>query len=182
MILPIYVYGATILTQIAVPIEENSLEIQQLVSDMFETMYFADGVGLAAPQIGKNIQLFVVDVGAAYKDETSGKYKKAFINPKIIERTEETSECSEGCLSVPDIHIDVTRAEGVLVEYLDENFESRSEWFHGFFARAIQHEYDHLQGIVITDKAAPIRKQLLRSKLSRISKGEAQTTYRTKVR
>jgi peptide deformylase len=181
MILPIYVYGATVLTQIAVPIENTTTEIKQLVEDMFETMYFADGVGLAAPQIGKSIRLFVVDVSAAYEDNT-GAYKRAFINPTIIERTANQVECSEGCLSVPDIQIDVTRSEGVLIEYRDENFELKTEWFHGFFARAVQHEYDHLDGIVITDKAAPIRKQLLRSKLNRISKGESQTHYRTKVR
>lgn len=182
MILPIYVYGATVLTQIATPVESNSPELRQLIADMFETMYFAEGVGLAAPQIGKSIRIFVVDVSAAYEDDHTGTYKRAFINPRILEKTEEQVECAEGCLSVPDIQIDVTRAEGVLVEYRDENFELKTEWFHGYFARAVQHEYDHLDGIVITDKAAPIRRQLLRARLNKISKGESKPHYRTKLR
>lgn len=182
MILPIYVYGAAVLTQIAVPVKEDSPEIRQLVADMFDTMYNADGVGLAAPQVGHSLRIFVVDVSAAYEDSEPGQYKKAFINPIILERTESLEEASEGCLSVPDIQIDVKRSEGVLVEYLDENFQAHKEWFHGFYARAVQHEYDHLDGVVITDKAAPIRKQLLRAKLLRISKGEAKAAYRTKIR
>ena len=188
MILPIYVYGSDVLREKAREIDINSLgikeEVKKLVEDMFETMYQADGVGLAAPQIGKLIRVLVVD-GAPLADDDVPElkdFKRALINPVIVEESEETVEYSEGCLSIPDIHADVMRPEKIRVAYLDENLEHREEFFEGFACRMVQHEMDHLDGVLFVDRVAPIRKKMIQSKLNHIKSGKKKTTYKTALK
>lgn len=181
MIYPIYVYGSGVLRKECVEIEENYPELPKLIEDMFATMYATDGVGLAAPQIGKDIRLFVVDATPfAEDDQTAKDFKKVFINPEIYEESEEEVLLNEGCLSVPGIHEDVYRPESVRINYLDENFEEHDEELTGWPARIVQHEYDHLEGLVFTDRLSTIRKTLLRNKLNAMAKGKFSCAYRTK--
>ena len=156
-------------------------DLSKLIEDMFLTMDAADGCGLAAPQIGKNIRLFVVDCSPwGEEDEACKDYRRAFINPEIYEVSEETGLFNEGCLSLPGLHEDVRRPLAIRMRYLDENFEEHDELFEGFRARVIQHEYDHLDGKVFTDRLAPLRRQLLKSKLLAMSKGKYRAAYKTK--
>lgn len=181
MIYPIYVYGSGVLRKECVEIEENYPELPKLIEDMFATMYATDGVGLAAPQIGKDIRLFVVDATPfAEDDQTAKDFKKVFINPEIYEESEEEVLLNEGCLSVPGIHEDVYRPESVRINYLDENFEEHDVELTGWPARIVQHEYDHLEGLVFTDRLSTIRKTLLRNKLNAMAKGKFSCAYRTK--
>lgn len=182
MIYPITVYGDPLLRQIAKPIDKDFEELPKLLEDMFETMYFSDGVGLAAPQIGKSIRIFVIDASSAAEDEPALEgFKKAFINPEIIELSGDEWAFNEGCLSVPEIREDIIRPETVRIKYLDENFVEHDETYSGFASRVIQHEYDHLEGKLFVDKVNPLKKRLLKSKLIAISKGKVATKYRQKL-
>lgn len=180
MIYPITVYGEPLLRKVAEPIAKNMDGLQQLIDDMFETMYHSDGVGLAAPQIGKSLRIFVIDASSAADDdepELEG-FKKAFINPEILERRGDEWVMNEGCLSLPEIREDVSRPEFVKIRYVDENFVEHVEEYGGFAARVIQHEYDHLEGILFIDYLSPLRKRMLKGKLTAISKGKVHPAYR----
>ncbi len=181
MILPIVVYGSPVLKAENSNIDPSFPDLPKLVADMFETMYVAEGVGLAAPQIGRNIRLFVIDTSPWADDEPElENFKKAFINPEIYERSDETCYFNEGCLSLPGLHEDVVRPTSIKMRWLDENFEPHDAEFTGRAARVIQHEYDHLQGVVFTDRLAPLRKTLIKSKLANFAKGRFSASYRTK--
>lgn len=181
MIYPIVIFGSEVLRKPSVELTPDYPDLKKLIEDLFLTMASADGVGLAAPQIGKNIRLFVVDCSPwGDEDEACKEYKRAFINPEIYEVSEETELFNEGCLSLPGLHEDVRRPVAVKMRYLDENFEPHDELFDGFRARVIQHEYDHLDGKVFTDRLSPLRRQLLKSKLLGMSKGKYRCSYKTK--
>lgn len=185
MLLPIYLYGHPVLRKIAEPIDEaeNTPELQKLISDMWETMYHSEGVGLAAPQIGKSIQLVVLDGSAlAETFPECADSKMVLINPEL-EPTEDAEMVShdEGCLSLPGLAEAVKRPNKIRMNWLDENLEEHEQVFSGFLARIIQHECDHLIGKVYTDRISPIRKQLIKSKLSNIVKGRVACDYRVKA-
>ena len=181
MIYPIVIFGAEVLRKPSVELTADYPDLKKLIEDMFLTMAAADGCGLAAPQIGKNIRLFVVDCSAwGEEDEACKDYRKAFINPEIYEVSEETELFNEGCLSLPGLHEDVRRPIAIRMRYLDENLEPHDELFDGFRARVIQHEYDHLEGKVFTDRLSPLRRQLLKSILVGMSKGKYRCAYKTK--
>lgn len=181
MILPIVAYGSPVLKKKASPIDKDYPGLSELIENMWETMYEAQGVGLAAPQIGLPIRLFLVDADPFSEDEPGLEgFKKVFINPEIIEETGEEWSFNEGCLSIPDIREDVSRKEKLRIRYMDENFESHEEEYDGLAARVIQHEYDHIEGILFTDKLSPIRKRLIKGKLNNIEKGNIRVSYRMK--
>jgi peptide deformylase len=192
MILPIVAYGDPVLKKEAVEIEKDYEGLKDLLANMFETMYEASGVGLAAPQIGKSIRLFIVDASPfAQQDEDDEEeldemskacdgFKKVFINPIIEEESGEEWGFNEGCLSIPKIREEVFRQPKILVTYFDENFEFHEEEFEGYQARIIQHEYDHVEGILFTDHLAPLKKRLLKKRLLNISKGDVDVDYRMK--
>ena len=181
MIYPIYIYGSAVLRKECVEIDQSYPELPKLIEDMFATMYASNGVGLAAPQIGKDIRLFVVD-GTPFDDvdPTAKDFKRVFINPEIYEESEEEVLLNEGCLSVPGINEDVYRPESIRINYLDENFVEHDEELTGWPARIVQHEYDHLDGLVFTDLLSTIRKTLLRNKLNAMAKGTYSCSYRAK--
>jgi peptide deformylase len=182
MIYPIVVYGHPILRKVAADIEKDYPELGNLITDMFETMYNAEGLGLAAPQIGKSIRIFVIDGKPAADDEPSLiDFKKAFINPHITERSGELMPMNEGCLSIPNIHEEVLRESHVRINYYDEQWNYHDEVYDGYKARIIQHEYDHLDGVMFTDKVNLLRRKLLKSKLTAIEKGKFEATYKTTV-
>ena len=184
MIYPIVVYGDPVLRQKAKDIEAGT-DLTTLIQDMFETMYSAQGIGLAAPQIGKPVRLFVVD-GTALKDddddETGGEnmegFKKAFINPLILQEEGEPWEFEEGCLSIPNIREKVSRKESLKIRYYDEQWNLVEEEYGGIKARIIQHEYDHIEGKLFIDYLTPLKKRMLKGKLNDISRGEVDTEYR----
>lgn len=177
MIRPIYTYGQPVLRKKAQRIpNDGSVDIEQLVADMFETMYAAHGVGLAAPQIGLSQRIFVVD--AASMEEGLQDFKKVFINPQIIEERGETWEFEEGCLSIPDIRERVARQAEITIEYYDQEWQHHRESYSGIAARIIQHEYDHIEGILFTDHISTFRKQLLKNKLDKIARGKVEADYR----
>ncbi len=183
MILPVYLYGQPVLREVAEDIEPDYPELKKLISDMFETMYNSDGVGLAAPQIGLPIRVVVID-GSVLADEfpECKDSKMVLINPEldVIEDADPVSR-PEGCLSLPGVNENVKRHEHIRLNWLDENFEEHEQEFTGFLSRIMQHECDHLEGEVFTDHIAPIRKQLIRAKLNNIQKGKVRCSYRTKV-
>lgn len=181
MIYPIVIYGSQVLRNRSVDIDSSYPDFKKLVEDMFLTLEEASGVGLAAPQIGKNIRLFVVDC-TPWGDENPelAEYRRVFVNPQIYERSEETSLFEEGCLSLPGIHENVRRPVKVRMRYLDENFEPHDEEFDGLPARVIQHEYDHLEGEVFTDHLSPLRRNLLRGKIMNLVKGRFSCGYKVK--
>lgn len=177
MIYPIVMYGDPVLRQKAKDIEAGT-DIRQLVEDMYETMHAASGVGLAAPQIGKSIRLFVVD-GSVMEDEPGMEtFKMAFVNPVMIEELGNSWDYEEGCLSIPNIREKVSRKERLRIKYMDENWNEHEESFDGMKARIIQHEYDHIEGKMFVDYLTPLKKRLLKGKLSDISKGKVDTEYR----
>ncbi len=177
MIYPIVMYGDPVLRQKAKDIEPGT-DVQSLVDDMFETMHAANGVGLAAPQIGKSIRLFVVD-GRVIEDEPSMQdFTKVFVNPVMLEELGTPWEYEEGCLSIPNIREKVSRKERLKISYFDENWISHEEIFDGLRARIIQHEYDHIEGKMFVDYLTPLKKRLLKGKLADISKGKVDTEYR----
>ncbi len=177
MIYPIVMYGDPVLRQRAKDIQTGT-DITALVGDMFETMHAANGVGLAAPQIGKSIRLFVVD-GSVIEDEPGMEdFKKVFVNPIMLEELGTPWDYEEGCLSIPNIREKVSRKERLRIKYLDENWNPHEESFDGMKARIIQHEYDHIEGKMFVDYLTPLKKRLLKGKLSDISKGKVDTEYR----
>lgn len=180
MIYPIVVYGDPVLKKRAADIEKDSLDVKQLVEDMFETMYNASGVGLAAPQIGKSLRVFVVDAEPMDEENLKG-FKKAFINPEILEEEGEDWSFEEGCLSIPGIRAEVVRPEKIRIRYYDEDWNEHEEEYDGMAARVIQHEYDHIEGTLFTDYLSGLKKRLLKSKLTNISKGNVKADYRIAV-
>ena len=182
MLLPIYLYGHPVLRAETEEITPEYPELKKLIADMWETMYNSEGVGLAAPQIGRSIRLIVLDGSVLAEDFPECKDSKmVLINPEldVIEDMEPVSR-AEGCLSIPGLSENVKRVEHVRLNWLDEDFVEHEKEFTGFLSRIIQHEYDHLEGEVYTDHISQIRKQLVRSKLSNISKGKVRCDYRTK--
>jgi peptide deformylase len=175
MKLSIVAYGDPVLKKVCEPIDENYPNLKELISNMWETMYNANGVGLAAPQVGLPIRLFIVDVRA---EEDEEPYKKVFINAQILEETGEPWAFNEGCLSIPDVREDVMRKPNILIKYYDENWNLHEEHVDGFPARVIQHEYDHIEGKLFTDKLSLLRKQLIKGKLDNIAKGKISTDYK----
>jgi len=188
MILPIVAYGDPVLKKEAEEIDKDYPELKQLIEDMFETMYEASGVGLAAPQIGRSIRLFVVDGSPfAEKDEDEEEdpraagmegFKKVFINPIIEEEEGKEWGFAEGCLSIPKIREEVLRKECVRLSYYDENWNLHDEWFDGYKARIIQHEYDHIEGVLFTDHLSVLKKRLLTKRLANISQGIVNVDYK----
>ncbi|MFT4849602.1 MAG: peptide deformylase [Sediminicola sp.] len=186
MILPILAYGEPVLRKRGAVIDKDYPKLKELLENMFETMYEASGIGLAAPQIGHPIRLFLVDASPFADDEdlseeeqvSLANFKKVFINAQIIEEKGDEWAFNEGCLSIPDVREDVFRQSDVVIEYQDENFEKHKDTFTGIVARIIQHEYDHIEGILFTDKLSPLKKRLIKGKLSNISKGKVSIDYR----
>ncbi len=180
MILPIYVYGEPVLRKISEEIDFDDANLKQLVDDMFETMYHANGVGLAAPQGGKAIRIFVIDSAPLEECVPNVRiFKGAFINPIITKEWGDDFVFGEGCLSLPNLNEDVTRKSNIHIEYYDENGEFHDEDFDGLVARIIQHEYDHLEGRVFTDRLSPIKKMVLKRQLSDIATGKTKASYKT---
>ena len=180
MVLPVYLYGTPVLRQEAEDIDKNYPDLQKLIKDMFETMYHTEGIGLAAPQIGKSIALIVIDASVLGDDfPECADSKMVLINPQldVIEDADPVSR-AEGCLSLPGLSENVRRYEHVVLNWLDENFEEHEQEFHGFMARVIQHEFDHLLGTVYTDRIAPIRKQMIRNKLHNMVRAKVKCAYR----
>ena len=181
MIYPIVIYGSETLRNKSVDITPDYPDLRKLIDDMFLTLDEASGVGLAAPQIGKNIRLFIVDCTPwAEENPELANFRKVFVNAEIYERSEKTSHFEEGCLSIPGIHEDVVRPVSIRMRYLDENFVEHDEEFSGYPARVIQHEYDHLEGKVFTDHLSPLRRNLLKSKILKLAKGQFSCNYKTK--
>ena len=186
MILPIVAYGDPVLKKRASEISKDTPKLEETISNMYESMYGAHGVGLAAPQVGLSIRLFLVDTSPFADDdeysveeqEKLKRFKRTFINAKIIEETGEEWAFNEGCLSIPNVREEVLRQPVIKVEYQDENFKSHTETFDGLIARVIQHEYDHIEGILFTDKVSSLKKRLLKGKLVNISKGKTNVDYR----
>lgn len=184
MILPIYIYGSEVLREKAEDFDLSSADaadvIGKLIPDMYETMHQADGVGLAAPQVGKSIRVLVVD-GAPLADDLPElkDFQRAMINPVVLEESEETIEYNEGCLSIPDINAGVIRPKRIKIAYYDQNLIKKEEELDNFACRMVQHEIDHLNGVLFTDRCAPIRKKMLQSRLNNIMNGKVKTHYKT---
>ena len=186
MILPIVAYGSPVLRKVAEDIDENYPDLKKLIEDMWETMYYSNGVGVAAPQINKAIRLFVIDSAQifAHNDEDDNRYadkpgiKQVFINAHVVALAGEEWSYNEGCLSIPKVREDVSRPESVTLNYLDENFQPHVKTFHGLSARIIQHEYDHIEGKLFIDHLKPLKRKLLQGKLTNISKGKIQVDYK----
>lgn len=185
MILPIVAYGAPVLKKEAVEISNEYPNLDQLIENMWETMYASNGVGLAAPQIGLSIRLFVIDAAPFSEDEELDEaevtllktFKKAFINPTILEEDGPIWEFNEGCLSIPDVREDVSRHERIRIHYWDEQFKEQELVLTGLAARVVQHEYDHIEGILFTDHITSLKRRLLKNRLNSISKGAIQVDY-----
>lgn len=182
MILPVYVYGQPVLRKVAEDIAPDYPDLKELIQNMFETMKNADGVGLAAPQIGLPIRVVTIDLDVMsdecpeYKD-----FRKAYINAHILERNGEEVSIEEGCLSLPGIHESVKRSNKIRVKYLDENLVEHDEIVEGYLARVMQHEFDHLDGKMFIDHLSPLRKQMIKGKLNAMLKGKAHCTYKVKT-
>lgn len=181
MILPIYLYGQTVLRKVTEDITPDYPDLQKLIGDMFETVTQAEGIGLAAPQIGLPIRLVIIDLDPLSEDFPEFKdFRRAYINAHIIETSEEAETMEEGCLSLPGIHEKVTRPTRIHVKYMDENFVEHDEWVDGYLARVMQHEFDHLEGKVFVDRISPLRRQMNKNRLMGLLKGKAHCTYKTK--
>lgn len=186
MIIPILAYGDPILRKMGKDIPKEYPKLDSLLENMFETMYAAKGVGLASPQIGLPIRVFIIDTTPFGEDEDYSEeereflstFRQVFINAKIIEETGDEWAFNEGCLSIPDINEDVFRNKDVLIEYYDESFNKFTKKFSGIIARIIQHEYDHIEGVLFTDKLTPLKKRIIKGKLTNISKGKIDVNYR----
>jgi peptide deformylase len=182
MIVPVYLYGSPILRQVCAEVSPTTPYITKLIADLKETMANAEGVGLAAPQVGKALRIFVADGNLLAEKYPEGKdFVHTFINPRIVEEAGNKWTYSEGCLSIPNIHEDVERLSRVRLQYMDEAFVEHCEWFEGVCARIIQHECDHLDGKNYIDRLSPLRRQLLKSKLVRISKGNTDCNYPVRI-
>ena len=181
MFLPIVAFGSPVLRKKCEEITPDYLELDTLLENMWETMYDSSGVGLAAPQIDKAIRVFIIDTAPFMEEgEEDDSIKKTFINATILEEEGEEWIFNEGCLSIPDIREDISRKPNITIKYQDENFEWNTDSFDGLTARVIQHEYDHIDGILFTDKISPLRKRMIKGKLENISKGNIQVSYRMK--
>lgn len=183
MILPIYTYGHPVLRKVAQDIPADYPDLKALVSDMFETLTASEGVGLAAPQIGKAIRVVVIDLDVLSEEFPEYKdFRKAYVNAHIVEVDENAKKetMEEGCLSIPGIHEVVTRPTRIRVVYRDEDFQEHDEWVEGYLARVMQHEFDHLEGNMFVDRLSPLRKQLIKNKLKSIIQGRFRCGYRTK--
>lgn len=186
MILPIVAYGDPVLRKVGKEIDKDYPQLDKLIADMKETMYNANGLGLAAPQIGKDIRLFIIDASPFAEDEDLSEeeknffkdFNRVFINAKIVKEEGDEWAFNEGCLSIPTINEDVFRQETVTIEYQDENFEKHTETLSGLPARVFQHEYDHIEGVLFTDKLSSLKKRLIKKKLDNISKGKVNAGYR----
>lgn len=185
MILPIRAFGDPILRKECAEVPRDYPGLQELIENMFETMHNANGIGIAAPQVGLALRLFVVDVRPLADDEdfkdVADKlrdFKKVFINPTILERSGEPWKFNEGCLSIPEVREDVLREETVKVEYFDENFQKHTEEFSDIRARVVQHEYDHIEGILFTDYLSPLKKKMVKGKLTKIANGDVDVNYK----
>ena len=186
MILPIVAYGDPVLRKMATAIEKSHPNLEELIDNMWETMYNAHGVGLAAPQIGQPIRLFIVDTTPFADDDELSKeeqkalkgFRKVFINAQIEEETGKEWAFNEGCLSIPDVREDVNRKDTINITYVDEKFEKHKETYDGLLARVIQHEYDHIEGVLFTDKLSSLKRRLLKNRLANISKGNIKVEYR----
>ncbi len=179
MILPVIAFGDPVLRKKAEDISANYKGLSELINDMWETMYEAEGVGIAAPQIGRAIRLFVIDASPFSEDEPDlDGFKQVFINAEILDESGEGWQFKEGCLSIPGIRENVKRNENIKIKYLDENFKEKTEEFSGLAARVIQHEYDHIDGVLFIDKINPLKKQMIKRKLTDISKGIVKVNYR----
>ncbi len=181
MIYPVVIFGDPVLRKKAVDIAKGSIDLKELANDMFETMYSANGIGIAAPQIGKSLRIFVVDGTKLEEEDGMENFKKVFVNPEILDETGEKWKFEEGCLSIPEVREDVSRHEEVTIRYFDENWEEHEETYDGMQARIIQHEYDHIEGILFTDHISPLKKRMIKGRLSNISKGKFKADYRTRV-
>lgn len=194
MVLPIVMYGDPVLRKTGVDIDKSYEGLDQLIKDMFETMYNANGVGLAAPQIGKAIRLFVIDTEPFSESDDDDDdeftpeqkkelkaFKKVFINARILEEKGDEWKFSEGCLSIPKIREDVSRKPDIVIEYLDEKFVKHKEKYDGVIARVIQHEYDHIEGKLFTDIISPFKRKMISGKLADIAKGKISADYKTRV-
>jgi peptide deformylase len=194
MVLPIVVYGDPVLRKKCVDIDKDYPNLEQFIKDMYETMYEANGVGLAAPQVNKAIRLFVVDASpfaevdedeepefTAEEMKQMNGFKKTFINAQILEEVGEEWKFNEGCLSIPKIREDVLRKPKLTIEYYDDKFKKHTETYDGVIARVIQHEYDHIEGVLFTDKINPFKRKLISGKLTDISKGKFRADYKTRV-
>ena len=182
MILPVQIIGTPILRKKAKPIDKEYKDLQELIDNMFATMEQSDGIGLAAPQIGKSIQLFVIDATPISKDDPTLKdFKKAFINAEIIEYSGENKPYNEGCLSLPGIREDIYRNDIIKIRYYDPEFNLHEETFDGIKSRIFQHEYDHIQGILFTDKVSSIKKQLIKNKLKAVANGKFNASYKVRM-
>ena len=182
MILPIYAYGQPVLKKVAAPIEPGFSGLEQLIADMWETMYAAEGVGLAAPQIGMSIRLFVIDTEQLDKEDKKGDtqpgFKKVFINAEMIDETGDLWTYEEGCLSIPRIRGDVERPPHIRIRYQDEQFQQHEDTFTGINARVIQHEYDHIEGVLFTEHLKPLKRRLIQRKLDDIRQGKVSMDYK----
>ena len=188
MILPIVGYGDPVLRKVAEDITPEHPSLKEIIANMYETMYNANGVGLAAPQVGLSIRLFVIDATPFGDDEDLSieeqqllkSFKRTFINAKILKEEGELWGFNEGCLSIPDVREDVYRHDTITIEYCDEDFNVKTEVFNGLIARVIQHEYDHIEGILFTDKISSLKKRLIQKKLKNITEGKTFQDYRMK--
>ncbi len=182
MILPILAYGDPVLKKTCSEIDPDHPGLHEFIENLFETMYAAKGVGLAAPQVGKDIRVFVVDGSPFAENNEEYKhlegFKRVFINPEIVEESGEEWEFNEGCLSIPDVREEITRKNKIRIVYDDPSFEEQEEEFEGLAARIVQHEYDHIEGILFTDHLSPLKKRLLKRKLDDISKGNVEVDYK----
>ena len=185
MILRILAYGTSVLKQRANEIDKNYIDLNSIIRNMWDTMYNANGVGLAAPQIGLSIRVFIIDTSSYEYEENLDTneieklkdFKQVFINPKILEQSEKEWIFNEGCLSIPDIRGDINRSQSIKIKYFDEKFNEKTESFSGLIARVILHEYDHIEGILFTDKLSPLRRKILQGRLQNIYKGKIDTNY-----
>jgi len=188
MILPILAYGNPVLKNKAKEISKNFQNLNDLIENMWATMYNANGVGLAAPQIGLSIRLFIIDTSPFADDQNMDdielnkvkSFKKVFINPTLIYETGNEWDFNEGCLSIPEVKADVKRSDTILIKYSDQEFNQHQDSYNGIIARVIQHEYDHVEGVLFTDKLSPLKRKLLKGKLLSISQGKIETDYKMK--
>jgi len=182
MILPIYIYGQPVLRKVAEDIPTDYPELKQFLADMFETLDQSEGIGLAAPQVGRSVRVVVIDLDVLSEDMPEYKgFRRAFINPHIVEYDESKTDTSEeGCLSLPAIHEKVVRPTRIHVQWVDEDFQPHDEWIEGYLARVMQHEFDHLDGKMFVDRVSPLRKQLIKSKLKSLTLGRYRCGYKTK--
>ncbi len=183
MILPIYIYGQPVLRKVAEDITPDYPQLQEFLKDMWDTLAESEGIGLAAPQVGKPVRVVVIDLDPLSEDMPEYKdFRGVYINPHIIEYDEtQTDSSEEGCLSLPAIHEKVVRPKRIHVQWVDEQFQPHNEWVEGYLARVMQHEFDHLDGKVFTDRISPLRKQLISSKLKALTQGRYRCGYKTKA-